>query len=631
MSIPLHRPVTAVDVGSRDVKALLPSINGAVMHRPLGTAFENGWGGDASFTRATSKTFHDTDGIVRTVAAGETAHPGVRVVTNLCLYSQDFSNAAWLVGGAGAPTKSVVDGEDRITWHNGIGNLFQLISGAGYNNRTYRVMFEVKLISSGTGDGWGLIIQESGGVPTSITAAITPTSEWMHFSMTWTPTTLSGDGVDMAPIFRRTAGTGDATIAIRHAQFEDVTLQGNQNPGEHIVTTSAPVSAFFDTENGNTVDGSYEVTEAAGDPLSTVKGVSIEEARTNLITYSEQLDNAIWVKNNVTVTADATQAPDGEQTMDAVMETAINSFHYIIYQSGAAVSAGATLTATVYVKNGLGRDWCVLSARDTANNGGQVWFNITTGTIGTTQSLGTGTYIASSMEPVAGGYRISVTASIDPANTTSRLIILGSIADGVISYLGDVTKGMHFWGAQIEEAAGPSSYIQTVASTVTRNKDELTIPNNGSLTENMTYVVYLEFYLFESTSALLQMAFDGLNPTPSNSGVRIFASVNSSNRINAQAWNGGVVEASLYSLSAMIAGTSYKAAFRVSKDNFSLFVDGSKDSSDVTGKLPGLHATTFHIGKGYAGTYSLLGAIKDVTIITDPARMTDEALKALTA
>ena len=45
-------------------------------------------------------------------------------------------------------------------------------------------------------------------------------------------------------------------------------------------------------------------------------GLLVEEARTNLLTYSEQFDNAAWVKSNSTVTANAGAAPNGTATAD---------------------------------------------------------------------------------------------------------------------------------------------------------------------------------------------------------------------------------------------------------------------------------------------------------------------------
>jgi glyceraldehyde 3-phosphate dehydrogenase len=41
-------------------------------------------------------------------------------------------------------------------------------------------------------------------------------------------------------------------------------------------------------------------------------GLLIEEARTNLVTYSEQFDNASWTKSGVSITANTIVSPDGK-------------------------------------------------------------------------------------------------------------------------------------------------------------------------------------------------------------------------------------------------------------------------------------------------------------------------------
>lgn len=51
------------------------------------------------------------------------------------------------------------------------------------------------------------------------------------------------------------------------------------------------------------------------------KGLLIEEARTNILTYSEQFDNAAWAKLNVTVSANNTTSPDGTLNAEKLVVT----------------------------------------------------------------------------------------------------------------------------------------------------------------------------------------------------------------------------------------------------------------------------------------------------------------------
>ncbi len=59
----------------------------------------------------------------------------------------------------------------------------------------------------------------------------------------------------------------------------------------------------------------YQVTSASRPTL---------RARYNLVTYSEQFDNAVWNGTNTTVSQNAAVAPDGTTTADKIIATAIN-------------------------------------------------------------------------------------------------------------------------------------------------------------------------------------------------------------------------------------------------------------------------------------------------------------------
>src|SRR4051812_44870065 len=54
--------------------------------------------------------------------------------------------------------------------------------------------------------------------------------------------------------------------------------------------------------------------------------MSNRTAWTNLLTYSEQFDNAAWTKTNLSITANVASplAPDGQATLDKALETVTN-------------------------------------------------------------------------------------------------------------------------------------------------------------------------------------------------------------------------------------------------------------------------------------------------------------------
>ncbi|MFV1943906.1 hypothetical protein VPH49_24205, partial [Pseudomonas luteola] len=79
-------------------------------------------------------------------------------------------------------------------------------------------------------------------------------------------------------------------------------------------------------------------------------GLLIEGEVQNLLTYSEQFDNAVWGKAGVTVVPGSTIAPDGTITADKLIEGATTGAKYAY--APATVTAGAAYTLSVFAKKG---------------------------------------------------------------------------------------------------------------------------------------------------------------------------------------------------------------------------------------------------------------------------------------
>ena len=177
------------------------------------------------------------------------------------------------------------------------------------------------------------------------------------------------------------------------------------------------------------------------------KGLLLEESRTNLMTYSEQLESSAWTRWETTVTSNstATLAPDGSYSSDLVIPTTNNAGH-AIYRL-AAIGGAGTYTDSVYVK-AAGYTFFFSNA----DTGGYVAYNLASGTIGTSGGGATGTITAMGN----GWYRCSTTRT-----TAGAASIYWQIrpAQGTNTYTGDGTSGIYFWGAQLEAGAFATSYI----------------------------------------------------------------------------------------------------------------------------------------------------------------------------
>jgi hypothetical protein len=193
-------------------------------------------------------------------------------------------------------------------------------------------------------------------------------------------------------------------------------------------------------------------------------GLLVEEQRTNLFLQSEDFSTG-WGTLRASVTTNIIAAPDGSFTADKLTEDTTPSSTHLLTQ-GFVYTSGVTYTATFFVKAGE-RSQFQIRASTQATFPGDAIFNLSTGTA--TSLNGT-----SSIVPIENGwYRCSVTAAATANGTTGTGVYL---RDGVsISYNGDGTSGIYIWGAQLEQASFPTSYIPTTSSTVTRTADNASI------------------------------------------------------------------------------------------------------------------------------------------------------------
>lgn len=203
-------------------------------------------------------------------------------------------------------------------------------------------------------------------------------------------------------------------------------------------------------------DGSGDLTfSRSNDTATRVNSAGlIEKVRTNLVSYSEQFDNAFWVKSNTTVVANSSIAPNGTTTAELVYPTTTGSNRLL--EKSFSISASTPYTGTWYLK-ASGLNWVAVDHID-GNVG--AWFNLSTGTIGTISSGTT-----ASIESVGNGWyrcRVSKTSGGTTGYHDIRLVD----GDNVTSVTANGTNGVLVWGAQLEAGDIATAYIATTSSAV---------------------------------------------------------------------------------------------------------------------------------------------------------------------
>jgi len=184
----------------------------------------------------------------------------------------------------------------------------------------------------------------------------------------------------------------------------------------------------------------------------------------NLLLYSEVLNDTSWTTNspNVTISANATTAPNGTTTADKVIPTVTNTSHII--RQFITNYQGLSYVQSIYAK---AEAYSVIQIATSTgfDGGGQSFKNflLSSGT------LGSGTLPATITSVGSGWYRISVVATATSSSTGARFNINVLNADTASvnpSYAGDGTSGVFLWGGQLEIGTSVGTYIATTTTAV---------------------------------------------------------------------------------------------------------------------------------------------------------------------
>ena len=220
---------------------------------------------------------------------------------------------------------------------------------------------------------------------------------------------------------------------------------------------------------------------------SSCPSLLVEPQRTNIQLNSADFSQSTWTKTKSAIVANDTTAPDGTLTADKLNETAVNGLHQL--EASRSVSSSTSYTMSVYAKKGE-RNFLYLY-EDTTGKG--AFFNLNTGVVGTVSSSTT----ASIQDAGNGWYRCLVTYT--ESGIFGRYRIAVSNADNSSSYLGVAGSGIYIWGSQYEAGSYATSYIPTVASSVTRNADLTNKTGISSLIGQTEGTLYGEFRLQTAT------------------------------------------------------------------------------------------------------------------------------------
>jgi len=209
-------------------------------------------------------------------------------------------------------------------------------------------------------------------------------------------------------------------------------------------------------------------------------GLLNQAPSTNLILWSQDLDNAYWTKTNVTITANSTIAPDGTSTADTITDTATNSFHAISEGTNATFVNGFTYAFSKYVKAGTHNYVQMTVPFGQFSNIPYANYDLTTckPTLVASNSpavIASPIGAAAGGQPVAGGYCwlwLIAKATSNAANSGLNLVMINDPLSVRAPVYPGTGGSVIAWGLQVETLA-PSSYMATAGSTTSRAGDQI--------------------------------------------------------------------------------------------------------------------------------------------------------------
>lgn len=231
-------------------------------------------------------------------------------------------------------------------------------------------------------------------------------------------------------------------------------------------TGTTPVTAV-EQPVGRILDKSGNANHAT---QATAASRPTYRARYNLLTYSEQFNNAAWTKAGLNTTGtppwvDVTTAPDGTNTADQLIELATLDQH-VIYQNQTVVAG--TYTFSVYAKStGGAQRWISMYPQGT----GVVAYAIFDINAGAVTLTGGAQYVSSSVSSVGNGwFRCSVTFTSGAVSVANVVYLSNASNTQAPVYTGNGSSGAYIWGAQLLTAADVTAtgnaYQRIAAATV---------------------------------------------------------------------------------------------------------------------------------------------------------------------
>lgn len=421
--------------------------------------------GDLVVTRATTATRVNSDGLIE------------QVPYNLLTYSEQFDNAAWTKSNATITANTTIspDGNNNADTYNVVSTTANLIyqnptlttgaySISVYAKKASSNIIRLFNVSSGTSAAWfDLNLGQVIGTVNGGTALIENAGNgWYRCVYKGTSITSGFTGIGLSDTANSATASIGSSVFIWGAQ-----LVSGTSAKEYFPTTDRLDVPRLDYTN------------------SSCPSILVEPQRTNVALRSEEFDNAYWEKYRCDLSANSQISPSGIQNADTFTSSVGQSFVPAIATTNITFLGNTRYSFSIYVKKIGTTDSFVLGYVDnsTGYTGGKASYNLTTQSITITQSPNSS--VTASMQSVGNGWYRLVLNFLTIATPTYNYIELNIPSK-------TTTNTFAIWGAQLEQGSYATSYVPTIASSVTRNADVISKTGISSLIGQTEGTIFFE-------------------------------------------------------------------------------------------------------------------------------------------
>ena len=620
--------VSSTGVATADFGSLLPSI----------TSVGNGWYRISVTFAVLSALTSITYGIIASQTSGGASAAGDELyawgaqlnegalqpyysttVKNLLGYSQNFDNAAWTKSNSSIAASTVIgpfgfDGGQKLVENTaavshtitqgsptiGLPITYSFYAKAGERSK-------INLVGGGyTAQGFVSVFNLSTGVlDTNVgnKASITPVGNgWYRCAVSFTPSTTGGLSLSILDNTGNSTYTGDGTsgIYIFGAQLSD---SASLDPYSYNPVAAPTSTAYYGPR--------FDYDPATLAP----KGLLIEEQRTNLMLYSEDL-STVWNLGTGTVQSNTWTAPTGNLTGD----TFTIGLDSTTPSQSTTITASATYTLSFFVSKPLTTAAFLRLRFGTAAGSISAFIDASTMSFGVVQAGIVANYIKQIQNNI---YQVSASFTYGATDGGSRsLAISGVVANN--SSTPDTGKNIAIWGIQYELGAFPTSYIPTTSATVTRAADNASMvgSNFSSWYNRSEGTIYSQWMLGgDNTSANVY----NINDTTGANYIR--NRYNSAGTANDNAVTvSSVVQQTLTATNQVALYAMYKNAMAYKQIDFARSANGTLITGS-TGNIPVV--SQMNIGASESNVNQLNGHIQSIKYY--PTRLPNGTLQGLTA